>query len=75
MDFDNIPRETDSVMFELVEAERSGDAAAIQRAYEHVFLLCYLNGLDLTEMLSHIEQGDFWPLQSRRAELRWSSYN
>jgi len=75
MDFEKTPMGKELVMYELAEAEQSGDAAAIQRAYEHIFLLCYLNDLDLTEMLSRIEQGEYWPLRRCRAAAGWPPYN
>jgi hypothetical protein len=45
----------DRALAELARAERSEDAAALQKAYEALFLLCYENDLDLPAVLHETE--------------------
>jgi hypothetical protein len=45
----------DRALGELARAERSEDAAALQKAYEALFLHCYENDLDLRAVLRETE--------------------
>jgi hypothetical protein len=44
-------QQMDCTLLELAQAEGSGDAEALQEAYEELFSLCYENGLSLPAVL------------------------
>jgi hypothetical protein len=47
---------TGYIVSNLVKAEQSGNAKAVQEAYEELFTFCYQNGLDLNVVLAETEQ-------------------
>ncbi|HEY6291585.1 MAG TPA: hypothetical protein VI455_08500 [Terriglobia bacterium] len=50
-----------------VEAQQSGNAEVVQRAYEELFALCYENDLELSALLAQVEVSGYeaepsWPV-------------
>jgi len=40
------------------QAEQSGNAGLVQKAYEDLFILCYRNDLELSSLLDEMDEGE-----------------